>query len=122
MGRPAYRPGSEDRRKVQVLKAAGWPERSLARLLGICRETLRKAFAEELENGRLRCRAEAIMALYHTGRSAGNVSATRDWLAVLDEADAADRSSARASDADCPDGSLAAGEAAPETAQRVALN
>ena len=47
MGRPAYRPGSEDRRKVQVLKAAGWPERSLARLLGICRETLRKAFAEE---------------------------------------------------------------------------
>src|SRR5688572_17225399 len=92
MARPQYRPATDECRQVQFLKAAGWGERDLACLLGISRETLRRHFAEELEFGRLRCRAEAIEAIYLAGRSAGNLAATKAWLALCDAADAAERS------------------------------
>ena len=84
MGGPQYRPSTDERRQVRFLKAAGWGERDLARLLGISRETLRKHFADEFELARLRCRAEAIEAIYLAGRSAGSLAATTAWLAILD--------------------------------------
>jgi AraC-like DNA-binding protein len=103
MARPPYRPTTDEYRQVRCLKAAGWGERDIARLLGISRETLRKHFAEELEFGRLQCRAEAIEAIYLAGRSAGNLAATKAWLAILDQADAVDRAAERKPDVAAPD-------------------
>ena len=91
MARPQYRPSADEYRQVRCLKAAGWGERDLARLLDISRETLRKHFAADLADARLQCRAEAIEAIYLAGRSAGNLAATKAWLAILDQADAAER-------------------------------
>jgi hypothetical protein len=91
MARPPYRPSADEYRQVRCLKAAGWGERDIARLLNISRETLRKHLAEELEFARLQCRAQAIEAIYLAGRSAGNLAATKAWLAILDQADAAER-------------------------------
>jgi AraC-like DNA-binding protein len=58
MARPQYRPSADEYRQVRCLKAAGWGERDLARLLNISRETLRKHFAADLADARLQCRAE----------------------------------------------------------------
>jgi AraC-like DNA-binding protein len=99
MARPEYRPTSDESSRVEVLKAAGWTERDLAQLLGISRGTLRKHFGDELKNGRLRCRAEVVEALWRSASSAGNLAASKAWLRLCDDADAAERTKPEAPDA-----------------------
>lgn len=95
MARPPLHFSPDTHEQVQILAGAGWPERDLALLLGIARETLRKCFEDELTLGRLRCRAEVVEALYRAASAAGNVSAQKAWLQLTaDPAGGADETPA----------------------------
>src|SRR4051812_17722406 len=83
VARPAYKPSLDEIRKVEVLVAAGWGERDIAEVLEIARETLRKHFRRELQNGSLTCRAEVLQSLHFSARSYGNISAKKMWLDLM---------------------------------------
>lgn len=87
-GRPPYRPLQSDRDKVELWAATNMTQREMARALGVSEPTLRAAFADELENGAARKRAEAIVMLHRAAR-AGNVAAIKELAARIDEADLA---------------------------------
>ncbi|QAZ46134.1 hypothetical protein [Mesorhizobium sp. Pch-S] len=75
-GRPAYRPALKDRQTVEQMKFCGESENTIARSLGIDVGTLRKHFAEELENGYANRRHEVIGLLFEAARSK-NVAAIK---------------------------------------------
>lgn len=76
MGRPAYRPAIEDRVAVERMRYCGESDNVIARALRISPHTLRKHFAEELENGHANRRREVIDLLFDAAKS-GNVSAQK---------------------------------------------
>lgn len=85
MARSALQFSLDTYKRVQILVGAGWSERDMAALLGISRKTFRKAFKEDLEMGRLRCRAEVVEALYRAACAPGRVSAAKAWMALTAE-------------------------------------
>ncbi len=50
-GRPAHAPTEESRRQVEILASRLMPQEAIAAIVGICDDTLRKHYAEELRKG-----------------------------------------------------------------------
>jgi hypothetical protein len=75
-GRPPYRPTIEARQTVEEMKFCGESENTIARALGIDVDTMRKHFADELQDGHAQRRKEIIGMLFASARS-GNVSAQK---------------------------------------------
>jgi phage repressor protein C with HTH and peptisase S24 domain len=72
-GRPEYKPTIEARQTVEEMKYCGESENVIARALGIDPDTLRKHFADELENGHSNRRREVIGLMFKSARD-GNSS------------------------------------------------
>jgi hypothetical protein len=51
LGRPPHRPTAEQRRQVEVMAGRFMPQEAIAAVLGICDDTLRRHYAEELRRG-----------------------------------------------------------------------
>jgi DNA-binding CsgD family transcriptional regulator len=79
-GRPPHVPDADSRRRVEVLVAAGMPQWQIAAAIEVSEPTLREHYAQELETGGARKRAELLVSLFDAG-TAGNVSAVRAFLA-----------------------------------------
>ncbi|WP_028034115.1 hypothetical protein [Chelativorans sp. J32] len=75
-GRPEFRPSLKQRETVEQMKFCGESENTIARSLGIDVATLRKHFAEELENGHANRRREVIGYLFEAA-AAKNVAAIK---------------------------------------------
>lgn len=75
-GRPAFKATAAQRKKVMIWAAGGIAEASMAKMLGICRETLRTHFATELEEGGDRERARNLERL-NKAADKGNVTAMK---------------------------------------------
>lgn len=75
-GRPPYRPTLKDRISVEQMKFCGEPDAVIARALGIDVRTMKKHFAEELENGHANRRREVIGYLFEAAE-AKNVAAIK---------------------------------------------
>jgi hypothetical protein len=75
-GRKLFSPTKAQRNKVMLLVAAGFGEPSIADVIGICQNTLRKHFPEELRSGRDRKLAENLVRLDKAAQE-GNVTAQK---------------------------------------------
>lgn len=75
-GRPAFEPTVAQRKKVMIWAAGGIAETSMAKMLGICLETLRTHFATELDEGGDRERARNLERL-NRAADKGNVTAMK---------------------------------------------
>lgn len=89
-GRPAYRPTLKQRETVEQMKFCGESENTIARALAIDVDTLRKHFAEELENGHANRRREVIGYLFDAAASK-NVAAIKKLEEMGRVASAADK-------------------------------
>lgn len=76
-------------------------EDAVAAVIGVSRPTLRLYFAEELDHGRARKKAEVISLLYKTARK-GNVSAQKKLNELIGIAEAADYGKQPSPDEDAP--------------------
>lgn len=84
-GRPRFKPTKVQRERVKLLKADGWQNDRIARHLGIARNTLEAAFAEEIEFG-LDVKQAELLASADKAAKKGNATMIK-WLA--DRRDAA---------------------------------
>ncbi len=75
-GRPSYKPTLEARETVEQMKFCGESDNVIARALQIDPDTLRKHFADELQDGHAHRRREVIGLLFRSARD-GNVSAQK---------------------------------------------
>ena len=112
-GRPPHIPTDDTRDEVAILLAGGMPPWQVAQAIGIAESTLRDHYAEQLDRGRARKRADMIVALHRTG-IAGNVSAQKAYLAMDAELDDPPPAGAKPV---APIGKKAAAFAAAETAE-----
>jgi hypothetical protein len=62
-GRPRFKPTRRMRNTVEICVAGGLSLQETATVLGICQNTLRANFADELQNGRARKFAEILVRL-----------------------------------------------------------
>lgn len=72
------------RSRVSTCAAAGWSHETIARTIGIARETLLKYFADDLELGAMRKKAEALEGLQKAAKK-GNAAAVRLFLQMYPE-------------------------------------
>lgn len=68
-GRPAYKPTTTDRRRVEEMLSCGISEDEIATTFGCSRTTLRKHFGPALFRGRAKRRAEANQLLWRQARA-----------------------------------------------------
>jgi DNA-binding CsgD family transcriptional regulator len=80
-GRPEHVPTVETRDRVEVLVAGGMHQWQIAAALGISVPTLCEHYAEQLENGSSRKKAEVLEALFKAATEGANVTAQKAWLA-----------------------------------------
>src|SRR5215213_4468444 len=85
--RPEFRATTEQTTQVRVLAAMGWCERDIAAVIGCARDTLRRHFGDGLRHGRLQCKAEVLLHLFHAATSFGQAGAKRQWLQLQDQVD-----------------------------------
>lgn len=78
-GRPKYEPNLTDRNAVRLMKADGWADDRIARRLKISRNTLLKAYREELQDGADAVREIALRNLMRASNK-GNVAASNALL------------------------------------------
>lgn len=76
VGKPAFKPTKTQRDDVELLVATGMSEAGIAAAIGVCRDTLRKYFADELLHGHSRIRRETMQLLRKAAKS-GNVAAIK---------------------------------------------
>lgn len=74
-----FRPTDEQREMALVLAGAQLSHAEIARKLGITEDVLKEHFADELENGPVKCKADILSSMYHAGRG-GNVAAAKVFL------------------------------------------
>lgn len=90
-GRPQHVPTAENRSKIMLLQAMGWPSERMANALGITPKTLRRHYSRELkvrEQARDRVDAARHMALWREV-AAGNVTAMKELARVFERLDLA---------------------------------
>jgi hypothetical protein len=89
-GRPAFKVTPALRDKVELLVSVGMSHDDIGRAIGCNHETLRKHFADEIEHGAARKRAETA-AMLHRAAKKGSVTAQRalDALQARASAEAA---------------------------------
>ncbi|WP_132254723.1 hypothetical protein [Methylobacterium segetis] len=97
-GRPDFRPTVEQRIVVEQMVFCGESQVVIARAIGIKDDTLRKHFADELENGHANRRKEVIGLLFREAQ-AGNVSAIKRLDEIGRDAGAAEAVERRAAPA-----------------------
>jgi hypothetical protein len=85
-GRHAFVPTREQRDTVMLLIAASFSEPQIAAVIGICQNTLRRHFAQELQNGRAVRRGENLRRLEQAA-AAGHVGAMKVLEAIFDRAE-----------------------------------
>ena len=78
-GRSPFAPTKAQRDRVQRLKADAWSNERIARVLGIARNTLESAFAEELEFG-VDLKQDEVLDLAEKAAKKGNATMIK-WLA-----------------------------------------
>jgi hypothetical protein len=88
-GRPQHVPTQENRNKVSMLLAFGWSNDRIAQALHVTPPTLRKHYLSQLRyRGEMRDRLDASLAMTLWRQvEAGNVSAMREFRALLDHND-----------------------------------
>jgi len=86
-GRPAFIPSKAKRKLVEIMVAVGTKQPEIARALGCDAKTLRKHFADELDNGLARRRAAMLAAQYQAGLK-GNATAQQRFLDRVERAQA----------------------------------
>jgi hypothetical protein len=79
MGRPAYAPSDEERRKVKALAAYGNTQDEIAGVIGMSARSLRKHFREELDRGVVEANSQVSQSLFKEAVN-GNVTAAIFWL------------------------------------------
>lgn len=79
-GRPQHEVTRERQQLVQVLKANGNSHKTIARAMGINRDTLEIHYREQLNHGHEQVKASVGAAVVRMAM-AGNISAARFWLA-----------------------------------------
>gem|GEM_PF-885743 len=88
IGRPAFKPTAAHRRKVEQMISCGDHKTTVARAIGISVPTLELHFAEELDNGWAKKRAEVLDMLFKSAKK-GNVTAQRTLESMTRTAGAA---------------------------------
>lgn len=78
VGRPAYVPGDTDKSRVVAWAAAGVPQRTMCKMLGISVETLEKYFRDELDHGGDEANAQVANVLF-TKALSGDLTACIFW-------------------------------------------
>lgn len=78
VGRPQFKPTPTQRNRVKMLRADGWSQERIARLIGIDVQTLLDRFSEEMEHGADMKRAE-LLQWAEKGAKKGNPSLIK-WL------------------------------------------
>ena len=79
MSRRRHQPTPGDLKYVEALASYGVPEANIARVVGISLETLRKHYADQLENGQTRTNAVVAGFLFAAAKR-GSVPAMMFWL------------------------------------------
>ena len=78
-GRPPHQPDAASRRLVEHHAAIGTPHQSIAKLLRLSLNTLKKHYAEELELGLARANAVVGGTLFAEAKK-GNITAAIFWM------------------------------------------
>lgn len=78
MGRPTHRPTQESREKVEKLSGMGIPQEQICARLGICDDTLRKYYEQEILNGQAVAN-EAIAQCLYNKATGGDTTALIFW-------------------------------------------
>lgn len=88
-GRPPHIPTGQNRTKVVLLLALGWPDARIASALGITKPTLKKHYFRELRTrAEARNRVQAIRLLtYWTQFREGSVPAGKEYGRLIDKFD-----------------------------------
>jgi hypothetical protein len=81
-GRPSFKPTRRMRNTVEICVAGGLSLQETATVLGICQNTLRANFADELQNGRARKFAEILVRLDRAA-ARGSVGAMKYLLTLF---------------------------------------
>jgi hypothetical protein len=81
-GRPSFKPTRRMRNTVEICVAGGLSLQETATVLGICQNTLRANFADELQNGRTRKFAQILERLDRAA-ARGSVGAMKYLLTLF---------------------------------------
>lgn len=87
-GRPRFKPTPAMRRNVEQMVSVGDSQETIARAIGIAKDTLELHFAEELKTGYAKKRREVLDLLFKAAKK-GNVTALRTLEAMTRVAGAA---------------------------------
>ena len=81
-GRPAYQPDERTRRQVETMCGFGIPVAEVAKVVGICENTLRKYYPDEIVLGATKADAKVAEALFKKaiGDGQGSVAAAIFWM------------------------------------------
>lgn len=82
-GRPEFVPTEIHRRTVRAMAAYGVPQKSIASVIGICANTLRLHFAEEIDRAATEANAKIAETLFRVateGTGRDSVLACMFWL------------------------------------------
>lgn len=88
-GPKPFKPTNKQRQDVRLYKASGLTEPAIAEAIGICQNTLRKYFANELDVARGVERARNLKRL-EAAANKGNVTAMKALHVIFDKGEAAD--------------------------------
>jgi hypothetical protein len=80
-GRPPYQPDARTARQVEAMVGYGIPVDEIARVIGVCENTLRKYYGDEIAVGATKANAKVIESLFRkaTGEGQGAVAAAIFW-------------------------------------------
>lgn len=78
MGRPTHKPTKELRSQVESLSGFGVPQEQICSILGICDDTLRKYYEEEILNGQAKTNSKIATALFNKAIN-GDTTALIFW-------------------------------------------
>jgi DNA-binding XRE family transcriptional regulator len=81
-GRPAHVPSTESRLLATVMSSCGFPQAQIAERIGVDAKTLRRAYREELNSGKITASAMVAQSLFRkaTGTGPQSVTAAIFWL------------------------------------------
>lgn len=80
-GRPAHQRDERAARQVEAMTGYGIPVTEIARVIGVCENTLRKYYGDEVAVGATKANAKVIESLFRkaTGEGQGSVAAAIFW-------------------------------------------
>lgn len=80
-GRPPYERDERTARQVEAMVGYGIPVAEIGRVVGVCENTLRKYYGDELAVGMTKANAKVIESLFRkaTGEGQGSVAAAIFW-------------------------------------------